>query len=90
MPLQSEPCHVPDDETVIGATAYPYSQEVLVEVTCRDAEDDLVVYSYAFEPDGNETVRPHESVPDRHREVVIDALAEKDFEPTTGFADAAG
>lgn len=78
-----------ENEAVIGATAYPYRHEVLVEVTCRDDEKDLVVYSYAFEPNGEGTVRPFETVPARHREVVVDALAEKDYEPETGLTGPA-
>lgn len=80
---------MPDQETVIGATAYPYAREVIVEVTCRDGDDHLVVYSYAFESSGGATVRSVETVPDRHCGAVADALAEKDFEPETDLADAA-
>lgn len=80
---------VSENEAIIGATAYPYTQEVLVEVTCRDAEKDIVVYSYAFEPDGEGIVRPFETVPDRHHEVVVEALAEKDYEPETDLTGAA-
>lgn len=78
-----------DEEAVTGATAYPYTGEILVEVTCRDDEDDLVVYSYAFESDEEGTVEPSETVPDRHREIVVDALARKDLEPTSDLASPA-
>lgn len=88
MVARSDPLVVSDNEAIIGATAYPYTYEVLVEVTCRDAEEDLVVYSYAFEPQDEGIVRPHETVPDRHREVVVDALAEKNFEPTRDLTGA--
>jgi hypothetical protein len=81
---------VPDDEAVIGATAYRYAHEVIVEVTCRGADDDLVVYSYAFRSDDDGELRPAGTVPDRHCEVVADALAEKDVEPATDFRGAAG
>lgn len=70
-----------EQESVVGASAYPYSHEVLVELTCRDPEGHLVVYSYPFEPPDDGTCRAVETVPDRHREPVTDALAEKDFEP---------
>lgn len=70
-----------EQESVVGASAYPYSHEVLVELTCRDAEGHLVVYSYPFEPHDDGTCRPVEAVPDRHLEAVTDALAEKDYEP---------
>jgi hypothetical protein len=80
--------HVSEQEVVVGASAYPYSHEVLVEVTCRDAEDHLVVYSYAFDPGEDGAVSPVEPVPERHREVVAEALAEKGKEPATDLADA--
>lgn len=88
MGLESEPKCVSEQEAVVGASAYPYSHEVLVEVTCRDVDDHLVVYSYPFDPGEDGLVTPVEPVPERHREVVRDALAEKDREPTTDLADA--
>lgn len=74
---------------MIGATAYPYANEILVEVTCRDADDDLVVYSYAFDPGDDGTATAAETVPDRHSAVVEEALIEKDYDPDTDLADAA-
>lgn len=69
------------EETVVGASAYPYAHEVLVEVTCRDEDDHLVVYSYPFDPDEDGTAVPVDTVPERHCQTVTDALAEKDYEP---------
>jgi hypothetical protein len=87
MRLQPYPKAVSEDEDVVGASAYPYANEVLVEVTCRDVDDHLVVYSYAFDPGDDGLVSPVEAVPERHREVVSDALAEKGHEPSTDLAD---
>jgi hypothetical protein len=88
MSLQRNPKGVSEQEAVVGASAYPYANEVLVEVTCRDADDHLVVYSYAFDPGDDGLVSPVEPVPERHREVVEDALAEKGHEPSTDLAGA--
>lgn len=79
---------VSEQETVVGATAYPYSHEILVEVTCRNGQEDLVVYSYQFESADDGQVRPVEAVPRRHGEPVEAALAEKDYEPETDLVDA--
>jgi hypothetical protein len=87
MRLQRKLNTVSEQEAVVGASAYPYANEVLVEVTCRDVDDHLVVYSYAFDPGDDGLVRPVEAVPERHREVVSDALAEKGHEPSTDLAD---
>jgi len=81
---------VPPEEAVVGASAYPYSHEILVEVTCRDPEKGLVVYSYAFEPGDDGTAATVQPVPDRHCEAVAAALAETEYEPETDLADAAG
>lgn len=86
----SDENHVSQQETIVGATAYPYSHEILVEVTCRDGDDDIVVYSYPFEPSGDGEARPVEAVPRRHGEPVAEALAEKDFEPASDLVDATG
>jgi hypothetical protein len=88
--LECDPKAVTDDEEITGATAYPYAHEILVEVTCRDADGDLVVYSYAFDPADDGTATPAEPVPDRHRDVVTEALAEKDIEPDGDLADVTG
>lgn len=82
--------YVPSEEAVVGASAYPYSHEILVELTCRDPEEGLVVYSYAFEPGDDGTASAVQPVPERHCEAVEAALAEKEFEPETDLADAAG
>jgi hypothetical protein len=81
---------VTDDEVIIGATAYPYAHEILVEVTCRDGDEDLVVSTYAFDPGDDGTATPVDRVPDRHRRVVTEALAEKEFEPDGDLADVTG
>jgi len=79
---------VSSTEDVVGATAYPYSREVLVEVTCRDDDDHLVFYSYAFEPCDDGVVSPNESVADRHISVVVDALDDENDDLETDVAGA--
>ena len=81
---------VSGEESIVDATAYAYTGEVLVEVTSRDADGHLVVHSYAFRPEEGTTVTPLEAVPDRHASVVGDALAEKGLETGTDAPDAGG
>lgn len=76
-----------DEADVIGATAYPYTGEVLVEVTGRDAEGYLVVTSYQFEYADGE-LRAKQPIEPPHVDAVRRALAEKDYalasEPPVG------
>jgi hypothetical protein len=68
-----------EEEEIIGAAAHQFASEILVELMCRDDDDDLVVYSYAFAYSGEETVQPKEPVPTDHREPVTATLTEKGF-----------
>lgn len=66
------------DEDVIGASAYQFTDEVLVEVTTRDTEGYVVVNSYQFERTG-QGLRPKQSIEAEHRDAVVGALTEKDY-----------
>ena len=66
------------DEDVIGTNAYPFTDEVLVEVTSRDADGYLVVYSYQFERT-EQGLRPKGSVDAGHRDAVVEALVKNDY-----------
>ncbi len=63
-----------DDEEVIDADAYAYSNELLVELTCRDAKGHLVVHSYPCRFEDDDRVAPVESIPDGHRDAVVAAV----------------
>lgn len=69
-----------DEEEIIGATVHQFASEILVEVLCRDEDDDLVVHSYAFAYDDEATVQPKEPVPTDHRESVTASLSENGYE----------
>ena len=66
------------DEDVIGANAYPFTDEILVEVTTRDADGYLAVHSYQFERT-EQGLRPKGSVEAEHRDAVVEALVENDY-----------
>ena len=66
------------DEDVIGASAYPFGDEVLVELTVRDEDGYLAVHSYQFERT-EQGLRPKEPVAPDHRDAVVEALAENDY-----------
>lgn len=66
------------DEEILGTAAYPYAEEVLVEVTARDEEGYLVVHSYQFEY-ADDVVRPKEEVDPDHRAAVREALERKGY-----------
>lgn len=63
------------DEEVIGSDAYAYTDELLVEVTCRDADGHLVVHSYPCRFEDEDRVTPAEPVPDGHVEAVEEAVS---------------
>jgi hypothetical protein len=67
------------DEDVINSDAYAYSNELLVELTCRDADDHLVVHSYPCEVE-NGVASPHEPVVGEHLPAVREAVREHGYE----------
>ena len=73
-----------EEEEIIGATAHQFASEILVEIMCRDADDDLVVYSYAFAYRDEESVQPKEPVPTNHREPVTATLMDEGFDLKAG------
>lgn len=62
------------------ASVHSYQNEVIVELAIRDADDDLVVYSYQFEYLGeNGAVSPKQSVDERFERTVTDALSDHGY-----------
>lgn len=61
-------------------SVYTYRNELVVELTARDREGDLVVVSYQFEYAGeNGAVSPKQPVEDSFEDIVSEALAEHDY-----------
>lgn len=69
-----------EGEEVIGASAYEFVEEVLVEVTCRDDDGDLIVYSYPFSGGDNGHVAAADPVPREHRQIVLQALEDSGYD----------
>lgn len=66
-------------EEVIGADAYAYSNELLVEVTCRDEDGHLAVHSYPFEYVEGDRVEPAEPIRSGHRDPIRTAVDEAGY-----------
>lgn len=66
-------------DEIIGTSAYPFHDEVLVELTCRDGDGDLMVLSYQFEYNGDGTLKPLTPVEPDHHDVVRSTLEEDGY-----------
>lgn len=67
------------DEEVIGSDAYAYSDELLVEVTCRDEDGHLAVHSYPFTYAEDDRVEPAEPIPTGHRDAIQTAVEQSGY-----------
>lgn len=69
----------PDD--VSTTSVYAYAGELIVELTARDADADLVVFSYEFDrsPPGS-GVTPRGDVEERYVAIVASALESEGYE----------
>ncbi|MBX0286069.1 hypothetical protein [Haloarcula salinisoli] len=79
IPLQ----HVTDSGTarITGTSVYPYANELIVELTGVDEDDDFVVLSYQFDySEETAAVEPKGPVEDAHREQVATGLSEAGYD----------
>ena len=68
---------------VLNAGVHRFTSELVVEVTCRDEDGHLVVYSYGFEELGGGRVEPKQEVPGWLADVVDETLADEGYELDT-------
>jgi hypothetical protein len=74
------------EQEVITTSVYPYQDELIVELTLRDAENTLIVTSYQFHRPGTDSaVVPKYGIEPDHRDLVEAALVAEGYE-----LDAAG
>lgn len=60
---------------------YPYANELIVELTGVDEDDDFVVLSYQFDySEGDQTVEPKGPIDDAHRAQVASGLTEAGYD----------
>jgi len=66
---------------ITGTSVYPYANELIVELTGLDEDDDFVVFSYQFAySEDDDTVEPKGSVESHHRPVVERGLSEAGYD----------
>lgn len=71
----------PDELPVESASVYPYSDELIVELTATDERGDLVVVSYQFQYEsGTDAVEPKQSVDTAFGDEVSTALAANGYQ----------
>jgi hypothetical protein len=64
---------------VLNAGVHGFASELVVEVTCRDEDGHLVVYSYQFDERADGRVEPKQEVPGWLSDVVDETLAEEGY-----------
>lgn len=65
---------------VLNAGVHGFASELVVEVTCRDEDGHLVVYSYGFDERGDGRVEPKQELPGWLADVVDETLADEGYE----------
>jgi len=65
---------------VVTAGVHRFAAELVVEVTCRDEDGHLAVYSYGFDEPADGRVEPKQEVPGWLADVVDETLAEEGYE----------
>lgn len=68
-------------ETVTHTSMFPYREELIIEITGKDANGEVVVrtYQFAYDEEQPKTVRPKGEIPTRHESIVERALGEHDY-----------
>jgi len=74
-----------DSPRITGTSVYPYANELIVELTGLDEDDDFVVLSYQFAySDDGDTVEPKGPVEETHRTAVERGLSEAGYDWSAG------
>lgn len=70
-----------EPDNVSTTAVYAYAGELIVELTARDADGDLVVFSYQFDRSPPRSgVTPRGDVEERYAAIVASALESEEYE----------